>query len=557
MDIKKPLRRLPRADILRPTSADLISLALLRMRHAAEPNNENPPPVVFPLAESMRWEFFSFDDWEEFGDLETEYGRLTYTLTRYPERGAPIACERTLRDLLQRSSVLTEWPRVASELQNHAVAALEGVCQKQQNRVLGRECTTKSDFVTVPVDYEVSKLASKMSLQLWNRSLNEIALELETGCLAHVGQFLQIHAFLKDPIFGFRTFKKQTVIFNQLFAAFQESVPAGSLKTGALERVAAQAAQESAYLVSPLLEKVSLVHFHAHHQLTYVDVRLDSLARAEWSVPSHVLEIAEEMLLAVASNEGLACPLVPILVTVRPSFSKDDQHLTPIVDGNHRATAALMLRFLASQAMSTDRVIMAQQLAVYCIDHGLGSKWHIDLMDVLDELFAERNRLFRDKLMSNASLVSKFATVEYIPALLVQEEDFHTICKQRSKGKPKPVLLHPFHQTLFNDDHLPFALPQKAGQTHGRPEAFRLLPLTPFGTTQSVDGAKVFEAKVRKSMNGLVEEELVANGNLRSGTELVKTAETHVSGVTTASFIVAGCCLGLFLLRRYSPRMLG
>jgi hypothetical protein len=68
------------------------------------------------------------------------------------------------------------------------------------------------------------------------------------------------------------------------------------------------------------------------------------------------------------------------------------------------------------------------------------------------------------------------------------------------------VLLHPFHQTLFNDDELPFALPQKAGQTHGRPEVFRLLPLTPFGTLEDTDGEMVFEAKIRKSMNGLTKE---------------------------------------------------
>jgi hypothetical protein len=98
MNIKRPLRRLSRADISNPSFEDLISLALMRMRYIVEPNSENPPPRLFPLAESMRWDFFTFDDWNEFGDLETEHGRLTYTLSRYPERGAPSACENVMRN---------------------------------------------------------------------------------------------------------------------------------------------------------------------------------------------------------------------------------------------------------------------------------------------------------------------------------------------------------------------------------------------------------------------------------------------------------------------------
>jgi hypothetical protein len=414
------------------------------------------------------------------------------------------------------------------------MAALEDVSKRQRNGALGRDWTTKSDYLTVPVDYEVSGSASEISLQLWKRSLGEIATQFANGRLTGGEEFLQIHAYLKDPIYGFtKPFKVQHLLFTRLLTAFQNTVRADSLSLEDFKRVAAQAAQESSYLTSPLLDKISLIHSHAHHQLPYANVSLDSLARAEFSVPMHVLEVGEEMLLAAAANDGQACPLVPILVTIRPGFSENDRSLTPIIDGNHRATASLLLRFLANQPLLAVRATMSEHLLEYCTSHHLGKKWQIDLSEVFDELYNPRNCHFHDHILANDQLVRNFAAVKYIPALVVQEEDFHTICKQRSEGKPKPALLHPYHQTLFNDDELPFALPQKAGQTHGRPEAFRLLPLTPFGTAQDglgVNGAKIFEAELRKSMNGLAQEEVAVDGTNGHGAEQVKGAEMHVNG---------------------------
>jgi hypothetical protein len=363
------------------------------MHHVINPVEMEPQPIIFPLAEGVRWDFFTHDDWDEFGNLESEYGRLTYTLTRYSERGPPTACESALQDLLEKTSVLAGWGSVVPELEAHAMTALNDVCRRQQNGSSGREWMTKADCVTVPADYVVSEHASEISLRLWRRSLEELASQFANGSSAYVAQFLQVHAFLKDPIYGFKKpFNNQTKVFERLLRELNEIFPTSSLGTREFERLAAQAAQESAYLTSPLLNSVSLVHFHAHHQLTYANVPLDTLARAEFSVPSHVLEVAEEMLLAVASNEGLACPIVPILITTRPRFSKEEQYLTPIIDGNHRATAALMLRFLASQPLLSDYVVMVRRLLGYCTDHGLGKKWQIDLLDVIRELYVDRNR---------------------------------------------------------------------------------------------------------------------------------------------------------------------
>jgi hypothetical protein len=512
MDIKRPLPRLPREDILNPSLEDMMRLALMRMRHVVEPSLENPPPILFPLAESMRWEFFTIDDWSKYGDLETEHGRLTYTLSRYPERGAPSACGPTIQNLLNCQSILAGWISVFPVVRVQVKEVLENVTKSHRNRSFGGDWTTKSDCITVPVDYETNESASTMSLKLWRRSLEEIASQMARNRLTGGREFLQIHAFLKDPIYGLaKPFETQLLLFTRLLSEFQKAVGKNSLTPKDLERVAAQAAQESSYLTSPLVDNIALIHFHGHHQLPYANVPLDSLARAEFSVPMHVLEVAEEMLSAIAANDGQACPLVPILATARPTFSNPDRFLTPIIDGNHRATASHLLRFLANQRLVADHELMARSLVEYCRFHQLGKKWEIDLLDVLAELYQHRSVRYYARILADDRQVRKFATVESIPALVVQEEDFHTICKQRSEGSPAPVLLHPFHQTLFNDAELPFALPQKAGQTHGRPEAFRLLPLTPFGSARTgwdVSGDRVFAADLRKSMNGLAAEAL-------------------------------------------------
>lgn len=489
MDVKRPLHRLPRSEIRNPSFEDSASLALTRLQNIVKPDSENPPPLLFPSAEGTRGGLFTFDDWKEFGDLEAEHGRLTYTLARYPERGPPSTCEKAMRRLLSHKSVLAGWTTVVSNLREEAAAALEEVVTEQCHGAARQEGTRKAAYLTVPVNYRVSESTSQISLQVWKRSLEEVSMQLVEGCLMGAAEFLQVHAFLKDPIYGFhKPFQVQRLAFSQLLDAFHKTLPINSLSRKDLERVAAQAAQESSRLANPLMKHVFLIDFQAHHQLVYANVSLDTLSRAEFSVPRHVLEVVEEMLRAVKANNGRACPIIPILATTCPKFSRNNRLLTPIVDGNHRATATVLLRFLGHHPLEANRASMSQQLITYCTSHHLGKKWQIDLLDVLDELYQARSRRFYDCIRANQALVRRFTPVQEIPALVVQEEDFLTVCKQRSEGKSTPVLLHPLHQTLFNDDLLPFALPQKAGQTHGRPEAFRLLPLKPFGTGQAAAG---------------------------------------------------------------------
>lgn len=109
----------------------------------------------------------------------------------------------------------------------------------------------------------------------------------------------------------------------------------------------------------------------------------------------------------------------------------------------------------------------------------LGAKWHIDLQDVLEQLFNVGGVSCFELMKNMQHLIFRFADVPSIPALVVQEESFHTVNMQRTSSSafvPKP--LQPMHQAIYNDESLGFAFPN--GQIHGQTAGFRALPLIQF-----------------------------------------------------------------------------
>lgn len=202
-------------------------------------------------------------------------------------------------------------------------------------------------------------------------------------------------------------------------------------------------------------------------------VRIESLPRSEFSVPKHVLEIIEEILLGTPrGGSPTIAPIAsyPSFVTVR------EKPLTIIIDGNHRATAFAMLKVLASKPAQTDYI--EATLREYCEKHEPGLKWQVNMMDVLNVLHSGGGKSCSDLLDAKSDLVEQFASVEYIPALLVQEESFSTLCRERVVPGENPKILLPMHQGLCDDDSLGFAFPQ-AGQVHGRALSFKAMPFIP------------------------------------------------------------------------------
>ncbi|KAH8427545.1 uncharacterized protein LDX57_005258 [Aspergillus melleus] len=375
-----PASRLMPPDLSSPTFEDLLELALFRVYDAAW-CLDTRPPRLFPTAETVFGGYFTEDDWRMHGDLETAMGRMNYMLSNLPERGVPASCLPTISLVLSSSSVLASWKKVVHLLEGHANEESEWTINQMQSQQSISSQFAKSDFITAPVDYRTTLSASVDAMELWDRSLSEIAVQVSQGQLEHSKTFLQIFAFLKDPLGGLEsTFDRAVPLFAYMMASLDTSLLPPSSSFAAV----AQAAQEALFLSDPILENLDFVHFSGHQQLPYVYVALNQLPRSEFSIPSHVLHIIEEMLTSAEQSALHTCEIAPISVASYPSLPLGKgKHTTVIIDGNHRATATMVLRLIALEPVVLKTQDPDDVLSAFCADHGLSLKWKIDLADVL------------------------------------------------------------------------------------------------------------------------------------------------------------------------------
>ncbi|KAK2821763.1 hypothetical protein FQN49_007699 [Arthroderma sp. PD_2] len=390
--IISPATRFLPPDITTPKFEDLVDLALRRTFHAAYPL-ETLPPRIFPTTETVFATYHSLDDWLVHGDLETELGRMSYILSDLPERGIPARCIGTICSVLSSASVLTAWKRGYPRLKNEVAEEGRWIIhqmQKQQKH-LSASCYQKARFIAVPVDYKIDPTTSCNAIRLWERSLLEIVLQVSKGHLKHAEAFLQIFSFLKDPLGGLQgVFNKAVDLFIYMMTSLASSTrqtPGSPLAPMRWYAAVAQAAQEALFLASPLLENITYIHFTGHQQLSYIYVELDQLRRSEFSIPEHVLHIIEEILtIEFPQHEG-SCPIAPISVSSYPALPIDEgKHMTVIIDGNHRATATMILRLIAENPAVLTTGVPGEVLDTFCTDHELGSKWKVDLAEVLEAL---------------------------------------------------------------------------------------------------------------------------------------------------------------------------
>ena len=198
--------------------------------------------------------------------------------------------------------------------------------------------------------------------------------------------------------------------------------------------------------------------------------KIDRLPRAEFSVPARVLEILSEILLE-ATAVG-ACAIAPIAIAYAAPTDPQGKLFKVIIDGNNRLTALTLLRFLATQPGPTS--INPDALPTHCAAHDLGPKWIVDLREVLALLLASQSTLALVQRLWGT--ICKFSQVSHVPALVVQEQNFFTLCLKRGTNE-KPVLLQPMHQSFYNDDRFCIAFRAKGGQAHGRTLGFAVLPI--------------------------------------------------------------------------------
>ncbi|CAD6568919.1 MAG: hypothetical protein ASARMPRED_002215 [Alectoria sarmentosa] len=479
---RQPLPRLNRPAISNPTFNDLFDLASKRVLDVVLKCTKDPPPRLFPNSEHIRHTFFPASVWEQYGDMETESGQISYMLAQYPERGLPLRSSTTIRNLLGTSNPLEKWSEYIEDLADQA-----HVAQKEALKAMlphfpetPSPVWSKADFVRIPVGYSTDGLAS---LDLWSAAVEGMASYLEAGKPHNIEAFLHIHSFIKDPIGGLRApSPRQIVIFSALWSRTQAVISRqlqAPLPQAAYQQIAAQLALESSFLSIPKLRKTSHIHFSHHQQLCYVYTTIDHLPRAEFSVPARVLEILLEIVLET-SKLG-TCAMAPITIAYASPTDPNDKPFKVIIDGNNRVSALVLLRFLAIQ--SGPDMIDPRTLSAHCTAHGLGPKWLIDLRDVLATLLGSDPTL--ELVRKHWIAIRQFSNVSRIPALLVQEQSFFTLCLGRGTNE-RPVLLQPMHQTIFNDENLCVAFPAKRGQAHGRSLGYAVLPLKYDGERQVV-----------------------------------------------------------------------
>jgi hypothetical protein len=247
------------------------------------------------------------------------------------------------------------------------------------------------------------------------------------------------------------------MIFNSLWVEVEKQI-SRYLPSYTWQAIAAQLALESSYLAIKKLEKVVYVHFRGHQQLTYIYVSLDKLHRVEFSLPSRVVEVIKEI---IRAHDGRQCVIAPITISCVTSPRTQETYKV-VTDGNNRVVALTTLRLLASN----------QSLQSYAEKHHLDNKFQTEIQDVLREL--DKLPCLKD-IFGRADVLASFAKVEKVPALVVQEQSFHTAWIEEKDGG-KCVLLQPVQQVVFSERGSHIAFPAKH-QSHGRPLGFKSLPL--------------------------------------------------------------------------------
>lgn len=419
------------------------------------------PYVHFPNAEHYQAIPFTFADWEHHGDMESEYGRIQKTQT-YPTRVMPAAFDDITADVLQNfGHTLEEWgnriPKT-NEISVGVYDCLGGKMLAQKTKAeSGYHNGVRGTFQSEPVFYEISPYSQELTIELWRRGVGQMAKELAQEDYGNVQAFLDLYRTIKDPLTGLRVSPAQVSAFHELHTRSLIQATGQPPKSG--EPLAAQLALESAFLALPEARNVACVRFTDPHELPFIYVDPTALPRGEFANPKRVIEVLRELI--DDSEKYKTAVTTPIAVShFKEPFQRDPKLL--IIDGNNRATATLLMRFV--DFVNYDRKKLKdhhQALQRFVGLNDLDIEWEGDLDATLRSLSPDDI----DLLLASQRSVRQFATSK-IPALLVYEPNFHTIAVEQSQDG-NITLLHPGHQTIYNDRRWAIAIPPKK-QTHGR-----------------------------------------------------------------------------------------
>lgn len=457
------------SDVQGATIDDLSLLAFLRIVEAADRNCRLPR--LFPSDRTFCGATFSSEDHRSHCHLDCEYGRLLYTLCCLPDRRPPQVVEVDIDAMLDAPSVLLSWTDRVDIIRAKTDECFRAIRQRMTKQRSPLRCGSSPLCTSIPQSYQPMGSSDKC-VRLLDQAIFELGMFDDRISNDHDWHsFLSIYAFLRDPIGGLHQPIGSAVGWASQFAQVVSVVRRDRYATSRLAAV--QIAFEAMYLGCPLLEDTAHIHFCGKQQLTYVFVKLAGLKRSELSIPKHVLEMMREIL----ETEPLS--MIPITVAMYPDLTPQGAMRTIIIDGNHRVTAIALLRLIAEEWHDWRQVDRSKELlSAYCARHRLCHKWHCILMDVLLCLQSDAGQPYAALIEKHASRVALFKYLERVPALLVEEECYHTACMQRPpvRSTEHPATLLPCHQAIYNDNELALVLPH-AGQVHGRTAGFQMIAL--------------------------------------------------------------------------------
>jgi hypothetical protein len=422
------------------------------------------PPVHFPNAEHFQHIPFTKGHWEKYGNLESEYGRIRFMLNEHPNRRFPSVFLLICQEVLLKDNLLANWRNSIPLIQRNSKQVYEHILgQMKTGRKpddTGFNNGGAGTYQSEPVFYQpFSDYQLELEVSVWEKALEQAAEEFRQANFENLATFLHLYNYLKDPLTPIRScLANQVEIFQDLYLQAKETIPKVAFDLNQERVLITQLALESSFLALPGIKEIAFVVYYRHQELPYLYLDIEKLPRGEFAGPKRAQEILNEII-----DQSLAYR-VPVITPITLSYFQDPYQKQPglfIIDGNNRATAVLIMKFLAFTNFNPKKINEAQ-VRDFIICHDLDIEWERDLVISLKALSTETIQ----KLLENRFIVNGFSQSQ-VPALLVQEPNFHTIAVERSKKEGSVVVLQPMHQAIYNQNRFPMAIPAKQ-QSHGR-----------------------------------------------------------------------------------------
>ncbi|KAF5626164.1 isopenicillin N epimerase [Fusarium sp. NRRL 52700] len=450
----------PYQDIENPTLGMLRSVAECRLLKILHGTFSLDPVSLFPTTVDVEATLTRTHDIQKHANMESS--KMAYMLSCIPRRRIPQMMASSISQLLETEDIIETWPLRMNTFKNQSqILSRAIIFEMNAPRAPAKFTVNGSEFVARVIPYETENQQDNLSLKFWSRALVDFTTKGRWSP-DRITSFLQIHAFLRDPVCGLRSnFVSRKDNFLKLLTNLTKELEESGRTIR--EDVAAQLAAESSFLSQPLVSSASCVHFSDDQQLVYSYVSISDMARSEFSCPEIVIGMIGDIL---NCSPGDKIRIAPIAVAnIRPVCSSHDSRQV-IIDGNNRITTLTFLKFVSTYGLS--KLDEAEDnLREYCRDSGFGPIYFVDFCAVLKMLRNDAMHLLSQ--LQTCATLRRFKHITQVPCLITEEASF--ITKVLVDGEE---IAQPIHQSILATDDLLVALPAKM-QCHGRSKGYKAL----------------------------------------------------------------------------------